>query len=554
MITRDPSNADTPRAHIFNMAAMDSLRDIGLDTECYKVGTSGDCMTHTRWAKSMAGEEYARIYSWGNDPARKGDYELASPSKPLDLPQTLLEPILTRHPCLNGFHCRFDTEFVSFEQDKSSVITTLFDKVTKRTFKVQSKYLFGADGGRSQVAEQLCLPFKHEPGGGFAVNVLIEADMAHLMPHRMGNLHWILQPDVEHPEHAWIACMRMVKPWHEWLCIIVPAPGAPKMKRPAEDYLSRVREFIGDDSVEVTIKRISEYTINESIAETYSKGNVFCLGDAVHRHPPNHGLGANTCIQDAHNLAWKIAMVERGQAGRALLDTYSIERQPVGLDVVTHANASGRNHAKIWTAFGMLESTAAERQASFDKLFEASPHGLQRRQELQRALQLLDVEEHGLGIEMNQRYQSTAVHLTPDVGLAKSYTTSPETHYHATTFPGARVPHVWLRAGPGASKLISTIDIVGKGRFTLLTGIGGHEWKRAAEMVSRDLDIDIVTVKIGFRQDYDDVYMDWARIRDVSETGAVLVRPDYFVGWREQSWVHDGMQRLLDAMRGILSR
>ncbi len=71
MVSHDPSNADTPRAHITSMAALDCLRDIGLDTECYALGTSGDSMVHTRWANSMAGDEYARIYSWGNDPRRK---------------------------------------------------------------------------------------------------------------------------------------------------------------------------------------------------------------------------------------------------------------------------------------------------------------------------------------------------------------------------------------------------------------------------------------------------------------------------------------------------
>jgi 2-polyprenyl-6-methoxyphenol hydroxylase-like FAD-dependent oxidoreductase len=153
------------------------------------------------------------------------------------------------------------------------------------------------------------------PGQGFAINILIEADLSHLMENRMGNLHWLLTPDKDHPDFAWIGCIRMVKPWHEWMCIIFPSPEADRTVRSPEEYIGRVREFIGDDSVEVTIKGISTWMINEIAAEEYSSGNVFCLGDAVHRHPPNHGLGSNTCIQDAHNLAWKIAMVEKGTSG-----------------------------------------------------------------------------------------------------------------------------------------------------------------------------------------------------------------------------------------------
>ena len=237
-------------------------------------------MIHTRWSSSMAGEEFARIFSWGNSPRRKvsstdnlfchrslnattsqGDYELASPSTPLDLPQTLLEPILTRYATLNGFHCRFDTEFVSFKQlsHGSGVICALRDLITGQTYNIRSKYLFGADGGRSRIAQSLQLPFTDKSGGGFAVNLLIEADMSHLMENRMGNLHWLLQSDRETPDWAWIGCIRMVKPWHEWLCILFTRPGSEREARPPEDYIERVRELIGDDSVDFKIKGVSTW-------------------------------------------------------------------------------------------------------------------------------------------------------------------------------------------------------------------------------------------------------------------------------------------------------
>jgi len=105
----------------------------------------------------------------------------------------------------------------------------------------------------------------------------------------------------------------MVKPWNEWLCILFPSPGAERKVRQESEYIKRLRELIGDDSIDFKIKGISTWLINETAAEEYSKGNVFGLGDAVHRHPPNHGLGSNTCIQDAHNLAWKVALVDKGE-------------------------------------------------------------------------------------------------------------------------------------------------------------------------------------------------------------------------------------------------
>lgn len=195
---------------------------------------------------------------------------------PLDLPQTLLEPVLTRYASLNGFQLRWNTKFVSFVQHPNGqgVTTTLLDGLTDQTYRVHSKYLFAADGGQSRIVQQLNLPMTRQPSAGFAVNILIEADMEHLMKNRMGNLHWILTPEKEHPDYAWIACMRMVKPWHQWMCIILPSPGTGMIVRPVEDYLSRVREFIGDDTIDLKVLGVSTWVINEAAADRYSEENV----------------------------------------------------------------------------------------------------------------------------------------------------------------------------------------------------------------------------------------------------------------------------------------
>ncbi len=189
---------------------------------------------------------------------------------------------------------------------------------------------------------------------------------------------------------------------------------------------------------------------------------------------------------------------------------------------------------------------------AFNILKEDSERGRKRREELQACLKLINREEHGLGIEMNQRYTSTAVYKS-DQGAMPTFSTDPLEYYHATTYPGARLPHVWL-SHTIPSKAVSTIDLAGKARFSLFTGIGGQGWKDAAERISAELGVPIAAYSIGFRQDYEDRYLDWAKVRDIEESGCVLVRPDYFVAWRSQRWEQDGVEKLRTVMKSVLSR
>src|SRR6202008_2426549 len=119
-----------------------------------------------------------------------------------------------------------------------------------------------------------------------------------------------------------------------------------------EDFEQRIRESVGDDSLPITILSTSMWTINDVYAERYAAGRIFCMGDAVHRHPPTNGLGSNTCIQDAFNLAWKLALVLQGKAGPKLLEDYEPERQPIGKQIVARANMSMAQNGKVWDLVG----------------------------------------------------------------------------------------------------------------------------------------------------------------------------------------------------------
>lgn len=554
MIAAAPGTADTPRAHITNMAALECLRDIGLDKECLEVATQAGCMEHTRWCDSMAGEEYGRIHSWGHDPHRQGDYEDSSPCEHVDLPQTLLEPILVNRAKSKGWDVRFSNSLVSFKDEgEKGVVSEIKDLSSDRTYMIRSRYLFGCDGGRSQVVRQLGLPLIKKPGQGLALNVYVEADLSKFVESRVGNLHWTMQPTKEYPDWSWMAIVRMVRPWNKWMFILFPPPGVELTHEPTDDeYLRRARDFIGDDSIPARLINVSKWSINEIVAERYSEGNVHCLGDAVHRHPPFNGLGSNTCIQDAYNLAWKIAYVMKGKASPVLLNSYTLERQPVGLGVITRANQGYRDHLAVWQALGMTEPTVEERTKAFKELKEPTRVGAYRREKLRTAIEGTAHEFHAVGQEMNQRYESDAVYLEDEVSRPP-LPEDPILHHQITTYPGSRLPHAWLNTRvPG--KQFSTQDIAGKGHFTLFTGIGGEKWRDAVKKVSERYGVEIHVCSIGWEQDYEDVYSDWARRREIDDDGCVLVRPDRFVAWRARLMPDQPEEKLAFVMAQILGK
>jgi 2,4-dichlorophenol 6-monooxygenase len=125
-----------------------------------------------------------------------------------------------------------------------------------------------------------------------------------------------------------------------------------------------------------------------------------------------------------------------------------------------------------------------------------------------------------------------------------------ELHYQPTTCPGARLPHAWVYDRNGGRH--STLDLCGRGQFTLLTGIGGEGWVQAAGAASAALNLPIRCVTIGPRADFEDHVGDWHRLRDIRDAGCILVRPDHHVAWRSQGPTSDPQADLTRALRAIL--
>jgi 2,4-dichlorophenol 6-monooxygenase len=539
--------ANTPRAHITNQRALEVLRDLGVEAEAASVGTPWHLIGDMVFATSLAGDEIARLHTWGTGAERRTEYELGSPCPLLDIPQPYMEPVLVKNAAARGADISFNTEYLSHVQDATGVTSTLQDRLTGHEYRVRSRFLVGADGARSRIAEELGLPIEGTMGRAGTVYTQFRADLAPYVAHRPSILHRILLPSYAFGEIG-LATLRAIRPWDQWIAGWGYDLNGPEPDLRPEAVLPRVQEMIGDPSVAVEIEDVRTWQVNQAWATQYSSGRVFCGGDAVHRHPPSSGLGSNTSIQDAFNLAWKLAYVIKGWADLRLLDSYSPERAPVGEQIVARANQSRRDYAAINDVLRVVRE-AESVAAGLAKLTEASPEGVALREALVEAVAVKNNEFNAQGTELNQRYASCAVLPDPDAG-EEVWARDRGLHLQATTRPGAKLPHAWLVDESGHK--VSTLDVTGKGMLSLVTGVAGTAWAAAAAELDRPF-LRVVTVGASGTQD---LYHEWHRSREVHEAGALLVRPDGYVAWRHAQPIWDAaeaaglLREALDALLG----
>ncbi len=533
--------ANAPRAHITNQRAMEIFRDLGMEEAVKARALPQALMGNQVFATSFAGRELSRMMGWGAGDDRVGEYRAASPTAMCNIAQHVLEPIMLERARELGADIRMQHEVLSVSETSDGVIAHVQPRNGDPGFRVTAQYAIGCDGGRTTVGRDGGFEYEGEAGIGDAVTVWIDADLSKYTAHRSGALFFTITPGTEDLVGVWTC----VEPWKEWSTIFL-RPGLEPNNLDEAAVIDSIRAAIGDDDVDFTVKKISPWQFNHVVASTYRRGRLFIAGDAAHRHPPANGLGSNTSMQDSYNLAWKLALVLRGKAGDALLDTYSAERQPVGRQIVDRANASALDMLGYFAAVGLSpDMSPAEVDARLATLF--GPDGEALRVRMLEAMHVSNTQFNALGVELGQRYTSSAVRA--DDAEPPAPRRDPELHYAASTYPGSPLPHAWLTIG---NTNVSTLDVCDYGRFTLITGAGGQPWLDAAAAVSRELGVEIEALRLSLGQDINDVYGHWMHRREVTDGGCVLVRPDRIVAWRAHEAVADSHAALRDTMRAIL--
>ena len=427
--------------------------------------------------------------------------------------QDKLEPLLRRRAEELGAELRFDTELLSLYQDGDGVTVTLRGRNDERAAEVRADYVVAADGHRSGVRATLGVD-RHGPGSlGHSVSIIFDADLGDLVDPALPTLH-VLHND---QGSGLFTTIDYAIDRHLYSVNYDPETGASPGDFTTERCIETIRSITELPDLQPQIKAVAPWEMAAMVADRFRVGRVLLAGDAAKVTPPSGGLGGNTAIGDAYDLAWKLAAVLDSVAGPQLLDTYDAERRPIAERVVSEA----------------LQLLSARRPASATEHTEAADDI--------DAVPVSD-EQRAVELTLGFRYRSAAV-LTEDNDPADT-----EDPHRPTGRPGFRGPHVWLRRG---GEKLSTIDLFGRD-FVVLTGPHGEAWRDATDAVAERLGVTVRTIVIG--NDLIDPLGSWGPSYGIGTSGASLIRPDGIVTWRAVDLPSDPVQVLLDVFTTILGR
>jgi 2,4-dichlorophenol 6-monooxygenase len=514
-----------PAAHVVNARTFEICRQAGVDMQALEAASTPPTDAGaTYWVTKLGGEVFGRLCF-----ERQEDDVLALTPTPLrNLSQHRFEPILLDALGASGAEApRFGHRWLSAEADADGVTSTVEEIGSGRRYEIRSRYLVGADGAGSPVRRWLGItPLGPDRLMSF-VMIHFEANLRALVHDCPGVLYWICDPDcmgtlVAHDiEREWVFM-------HSW----------DSDRESVESYDAArcealVRHALTTPDVDLTIRTISPWVMTCQVAERYRDGRVFLIGDAAHRFPPTGGLGLNTGVQDAHNLAWKLAAVLAGNAPATLLDSYERERRPVAEYNAEQSLLNAARLLEVPRALGFSEDHEVARRN-----FAAVLDSESARREVAAVIDNQAEHFDMLGLQLGFAYEDGA--LLPD-GDARPAVANPVREFVPCSHPGARLPHGWLPDGRSSS-----LDLIRLDRLTLLVGPDGSAWLEAARSIRPALAC--LTIGAGDT----DLRDWWSSVLGMATGGALLVRPDQHIAFRSRAAVADPVAVLQRAVAAAL--
>ncbi|MFI7124922.1 FAD-dependent oxidoreductase [Nonomuraea sp. NPDC050153] len=501
LVERHPDLLSHPRQRSLVPRLMEIYRQVGLESRIQenRVDFAGAAEYVAVRAETLADARHLPV-DQQDDTARTAAF---SPCAGTPIDQNRVEDLLRTRARELGARIRFGTELLDVSQHEGGVEARLRD-LDGAEHRLLARYLVAADGGRSSVRSGLGIPMDGPVDFFRLLTLMVDADLRPALAGRTVHMAFLERPR----QRTYL--MALDRTGQRW---VFGTTDDPDGAAPDEDEcIELVRAAAGLPAARValrpqipgTTRTVLRFEVGAAVATAYRKGRVFLIGDAAHLMPPTGGFGGVVGVEDAHNLAWKLAAVVRGHAGEPLLDTYQDERRPVAEFALRQALTRYRSRL-----------AAGDGPAHDERPVDRST------------------------VMMGHRYRSTAV-----IGGA-SEPAGPVEVSGLCGEPGTRAPHLPL-AGAGER---STIDLYGAG-FVLLTGHDGQDWVTAAgkmpsPVTARRLGADLATAGMPAA--------DAAARHGIGPGGAVLVRPDGFVAWRSTGPAADPTAELLAALTAILS-
>jgi 2-polyprenyl-6-methoxyphenol hydroxylase-like FAD-dependent oxidoreductase len=470
LVERKPSPQFLPKMERCNARTMEIFRRMGLAAKVRAAGLRADVPMDVWLILAMNQAPLLHLPYPSVDAARRAIDACTDGSLPLEpyqlISQYTLEPLL-KAEAEKLVDVRYDCEFLSFEQDEQGVTTRL------KNGSIRSRYLVGCDGGGSAVRQQLGIALEGEgdilrlrqalyrcdelferiplgPGPGHGRHYHVADGQATFLIMQDSTRHWTLHAVVERDE----------------------------------DMAPQFEKTVGA-AVKYEMLYVGEWKQNLLLAERYRERRVFLAGDAVHLMIPTGGLGMNSGVGDAVDLAWKLAGTLRGWGGPLLLESYEIERRQVGKRNVAasrFASLGRRKWRSLWRNLDELVAVAKVEQRKGNEM---------------------------IGAELGYRYAGSPLIAeepgAPDDDFGR---------YVPTSWPGARLPHVWLDGH------VPVQDRLGPGYTLLRLGRGPKETSDFEKaMANSGAPFQVVDIAD-------------AAARDLYGFDLILLRPDMHVAWR----------------------
>jgi 2-polyprenyl-6-methoxyphenol hydroxylase-like FAD-dependent oxidoreductase len=496
-----PSRA--PAAHAVNARTFEIWRQIGLDVDAIRAEAQDPAdagMVH--WVRKLGGEVIASLpYE------RQGDEQLAVTPTPLrNLSQHRLEPMLVEALAAAGVPVHYGHQWESADLDRAATTEGVTSSVAgpSGTATVASRWLLACDGASSPVRRRLGIVPEGPHRIQSFVMVHVAADLRPLVGDEPGVLFWICDAAtggtfVSHGVDR------------EWVYMHAYDPDTES----AESYTPErcealVRAALEDPAVPFEVVTVATWTMTAQVAPRFRDGRVFLVGDAAHRFPPTGGLGLNTGVADAHNLAWKLAAVERGTADAGLLDSYERERRPVAQRNAAVSLENALKIIEVPIALG-ADPDPVVFQANIDATL-ADPEG--------RARVVAAIERQAPHFDLIGLQLGYAYDLDGGAGAVGAPGTAGDDGsaddgraYVPSSRPGGRLPHGWVRR---AGTTCSTLDLIPLDHPVLIAG-------PTCTAVDADLRMGV---------DIDDPDGWWSTTLGLPDDGALLVRPDQHIAAR----------------------